>query len=462
MRAPTKASDINKEWIQYILTDYESSENPNTIVSVDTFEMCEGSIGEGLVGIMIKLQVKATLSNHSQSVTSEIKQYDLAIKLKGSRPTNDDFELDKLQVYLKEILIYSKILVELDNFQKSKTNNQYPINTPKLIYSKYTHDEFVLVMENIQEKGFSIHKKFLNFEQLKLAVTELVNLHAVSYSYNNSNSFLMKQSEFKQTQHLADLFKSRSSSVIDAQIAVLKNEKDKAELLHKIEANKTNLLKQYQVMHNEANYKLLCLVHGDTHTGNMMFKYSDCGDNCDNPSEVKLYDWQLTHWNTPVLDLHFLIYPATSTAFRKEYLDDILRFYHSTFTEATSNMGVETTNWSYDDFRKEFDHMAHYGINSGLLISFFHLGPGSLRSSEEEKQIAVNYFSMLTNIITAPMVKIYQYFFASTPDTDSRMKNALKAIIMPNINEVTFRNNKDMASQILGLIHEGEEIGLYN
>lgn len=384
MKAPASPSDITKEWIEYILTDYESRENPGTTVTADTFETSAGcQLGEGIVGEIIRVHIKARLPNLS-------KEYNLVIKFKGQHP-RIDFIYQNAQIYLKELLMYSKVLLEFNNFQKNLTNNQYPISHPKFIYGKCTTDEFVLVMENIKDMGFIIHNKeeTFNFEHLKMAVIQLVRLHAVSYSYDHTHTFLKKYPEFEKTEYGTVLLRLAGPAILDVTCEVLKKEKNH-DLLEKINSKKKDLIKQHDEMHNEKSYKLLCLVHGDAHVRNMMFKYNDSDVNHNNPSDIKLLDWQTPHWNTPVMDLHHLIYSTTSRELRKEHLEDILQFYHSTFVEATSNMGVVGLNWTYEDFKNDFNRMALYGFEKGIVLAFNHHCPELVQQHEDGRQKAIN------------------------------------------------------------------------
>ncbi|CAL4080135.1 unnamed protein product [Meganyctiphanes norvegica] len=460
MKAPARLPDISKDWIQYMLTEYESKENSGATITVESFETGEGSeVGDGFVGSIIKLHVNAKISTHSNSSNPENKEYDLVVKLKGEDP-HMGFLFEKAQVYLKEVIMYSKILVEFDNFQKNRANNQYPIYSPKFIYGKCNNEEFVLVMENIKYKGFRVHKKeeTFNFEHLKMVVTQMVRLHAVSYSYNQSCSFLERNSEFEKTEYGTYFFRFANPALFDIQYEILKKEKDN-DLAHKIKSNKKNLVKQCQEMHNENKYKLLCLVHGDVHAMNMMFRYTDGDENCKNPNDISLLDWQLCHWNTPVLDLQYLIYSTTSREFRKEHLEEILTFYHSSFVKATIDMGVEGLKWTYEDFKIDFNRMALYGLIRGIHLTFGHHCPEMLKNYEVEKQKAINQ-SNFRKTLQAPLVKLSRKYFLSST-MDSIMNFAIKASFLPYVKEITNRNNGNLASRVLGLIYEAEENGLF-
>ncbi|CAL4123873.1 unnamed protein product, partial [Meganyctiphanes norvegica] len=435
MKAPAQVLDISKEWIQYMLTDYESKENSGTTVTVESFATGKGSeVGDGFIGSIIKLYVNAKLSTQSTSSNPENKEYNLVVKLKGEDP-NMGFLFEKAQVYMKEVIMYSKILVEFDNFQKNRANNQYPICSPKFIYGKCNDEEFVLVMENIKNKGFCAHTKeeTFNIEHLKLAVTQLVRLHAVSYSYNQSWSFLEKHSEFEKTEYGTYFLNFANPALFDLQYEILKKEKDE-DLAKKIKSNKKNLVKQCQEMHNENNYKLLCLVHGDVHAMNMMFSYTDGDKNCNNPNDISLLDWQLCHWNTPAVDLQYLIYSTTSREFRKEHLEDILKFYHSSFVEATVKLRVEGLKWTYEDFKGDFNRMALYGLIRGVHLSFGHHCPELIKEYEDEKQKAINQ-SNFKKTLQAPLVKLSRKYILSSA-MDSILNFAIKKSFKPYIKEI--------------------------
>lgn len=58
-----------------------------------------------------------------------------------------------MQGPLRELLIYSDIIAELNEFQAKMTGDKYRINIPGFVYGICTDDEYALVMEDLRPAG---------------------------------------------------------------------------------------------------------------------------------------------------------------------------------------------------------------------------------------------------------------------------------------------------------------------
>ncbi|CAL4072892.1 unnamed protein product, partial [Meganyctiphanes norvegica] len=189
--------DINKEWVEFMLSDYENRQNPGTKVTVNTFEVGDATQkGDGFAGEHIKLLVNATIQNDAVEEQSALiidKEYNLFIKLNNPHPFMQQM-MKHNKSDLNELRVYSDLMEDFRKFQASRTNENVCMNTPNFVYGKWTNKQFVLVMENMKSLGYGQNPKenSLNLHQAKLGLEQFARLHAVSYAFDKEHNLLNK------------------------------------------------------------------------------------------------------------------------------------------------------------------------------------------------------------------------------------------------------------------------------
>ncbi|XP_063236672.1 uncharacterized protein LOC134538965 [Bacillus rossius redtenbacheri] len=100
------------------------------------------------------------------------------------------------------------------------------------------------------------------------------------------------------------------------------------------------------------------VVHNDFWTNNVMFSYGE-GDE-GKISSLKLLDFQMTNYGSPVTDLIFFLYSSTSLDVTREDRDRLIKLYHQEFTGWLELFGCDTKPFGYETFMKEVEAVAPF------------------------------------------------------------------------------------------------------
>ncbi|CAL4063598.1 unnamed protein product [Meganyctiphanes norvegica] len=463
MRAPDHPADITRDWVEYMLTDYEDKANTGTTVEVDSFTINNGlKPGDGFAGQLVALDVKAKVTPKSKEATCN-KEYHLMVKMMNASPM--DREFNRLSgTDIRELKIYQEVMDELNKFQEEHGNNEFQLALPKVYYGKCTQNEFVMVMENLKFEGYDTvaTETGLNGDQLKLAVDYLAKLHAVSYAYDKKKSFLEKFPHFKNDLMTKRFFHFATNVGIMNTKTFLKTVSGKENLVKKIEKQESTLVNEYnEEMSDQTSPKVMCLIHGDLWVKNLMFKFG-LGEKGEQITKaMHVLDWQRAYWNSSVLDLHFIFYTSTTKEVRDEHLEDLLRQYHSVFTAATNKLGTPVLNWNYEGFKAEYDRLQVFGILRGLIITQLLLSEFGSKFSEKQQSAGTGQKGWFKKIVDKLTVTILVPILTSwwfQPIHSMLITIVFKALGT----ELVEGKRPAMNKRILGIVEEAEEMGFFD
>ncbi|CAL4060845.1 unnamed protein product, partial [Meganyctiphanes norvegica] len=467
MKAPITRSDITHGWLEYILSDYESRREDvdSAAVSVRNFKArltpsCKD--GDGFVGDIVKVVVQATIFRRVQDdESSQDTEYNFVVKLECTDPMHQ-YYFHMTGFYIREHLMYTEVIPELNQFQEEKVNDAYRIEMPKCIYSKCEDGEFVLVLENLTSEGFSMHSKEISIglNEVKLIIDQLVRLHAVSYAYNTYFKLLNKFPDLSNTDYHRHISYIKTAGTIDTLVDLLKQKKGQDILAKKMKNSRQHLIQKAKDLQDvNQTHKILCLNHGDPHANNILFKHKTLEDGTKLIDCIKVLDWQMAQWNTPIYDLQYMINTITSPEFRKTNLNDILNYYHSMFTEITDKLGTPVAHWTYDVFQKEYSKMDLFGFVIGIFSNAEQSSGSAKRTMDSvrsHKKASILWKTMMYNI-SKLMTR-----FIFTPVVNKFITNDLKWKLQPVIDDIVSGREPVLASKILGSVVEADEKGLFD
>ncbi|CAL4121857.1 unnamed protein product [Meganyctiphanes norvegica] len=466
LRAPSKPSDITKDWIEYMLTEHENQNSKGSKVVVDSFDLSNAiKLGEGLNSQLQKIDVQARVQNVSgPKSTSLDKEYHVMVKMRVRSNAMTEAMNKFIDSELKELTIYSDVIPELNKFQKMY-GGEFGIKVPNFLYGKFTNKESVLVIENLKPAGYKPHsmKREIDLNHAKVVIENLAKLHAVSYSYNKSNNFLDKFPCFNSEDKMSwfNTFMN-AVSLLDNTIKLLelKNDKDLNKLALKIEKSKANLHKRLtDVVRDTNSKKVLCLTHNDCHSSNLLFKYGDDNEENQTIDNMQFVDWQLTNWDSPVIDLQYFFSISTTHEFRKAHLETLLEHYHSIFTQATTKMGTPVSHWTYEEFKEEYRRFEIYGLLRGLMVTQFVQSKFSefyQRDALAESEVNQRMRRMNSILCNYLWHKFY------TSQNWGKMIMKLNALVLYSIRkEIVSGTNPILNDRILGLVLDADEQGLF-
>ncbi|XP_071549719.1 uncharacterized protein [Panulirus ornatus] len=468
MKSPSSSSQITKPWVEFMLTEYEKKKAPQTSVTVKSYTIRNATKpGESFNAELILLDVKALISDGGRPEdTPEEKEYNLIVKFLTEDPFSCEL-IKRCGYHIKELMMYSEVVNELNDFQAVHANDEFRLDLPQFIYGKCTEKEYVLVMENIKVLGYETNpkKEGLDFQHAKLAVNHIARLHAVSYAYDKSHSFLEKYPCFQFSNAISTFFKPVVWASLANSITFLKSKKTYEDMVYKLETGKTTLPVKFAAMwDDQTRHKFLCLTHGDFWNSNLMFKHRTATQDGEKSIEsLKLIDWQISQWNNPVFDLHYLLNTSTSFEMRRDHAEEILRHYHTTFTEATTKMGTPVPNWNYEQFKAEFERTSLVGFLMGMCLI-----QGTLSKAGENinhggstclTHTCCRPCKVVIDKIKAGMAKVV-ISFAFKPSSSYIMRASVKKVLSPIGRELVEGNNEILNGRLLDLLMEADEKGV--
>ena len=196
----------------------------------------------------------------------------------------------------------------------------------------------------------------LTLSQLRTAVRDLANLHAVSYAYNRTHDFLAKYPGFKDTPVIEGILKGFVQMVLESLYKALKaNEEKFPDLVDTIASNKDKMVSSMEeFLLSNTKKPLMCLSHGDFWTNNFMFKCNEEGA----VEDFMMIDWGNVGWRSPMFDLQYLMYTSTQHATRKDHLKEVQTLYFETFTSTAASLDAALPQYSFEDFLTEYQKSA--------------------------------------------------------------------------------------------------------
>lgn len=163
------------------------------------------------------------------------------------------------------------------------------------------------------------------------------------------------------------------------------------------------------------------ILHGDYNRNNVLFKYEQA-EGFDNPTGIKMYDFQEVRYATPVIDLAFFMYMNIHYNLREQVWDELLKYYHETLIESLTDIlkcGKDDERlkpYAFDKFLDHFAKHAFYGVAIAM-----HFVPW-IASPEEECAKIAHWFE--TDMNSDEFFKIAQ--ICGGEDVDKRIVSIVK------------------------------------
>jgi hypothetical protein len=153
------------------------------------------SIGDGFVGIMIKVTLRERNSDKSLQVLAKIP------------PTNPQTRamMKSMKLFEREVFVYNILLPEFVALQKEKkiSKEQGFFNFPKVFYADYDaeRDDSIIIMEDMRNSGHRMWDKTkpVNLEHASLLMKALGRFHALSFAMKAK-----KPEQFQKYKELSD------------------------------------------------------------------------------------------------------------------------------------------------------------------------------------------------------------------------------------------------------------------
>ncbi|XP_034671202.1 uncharacterized protein LOC117903357 [Drosophila subobscura] len=197
-----------------------------------------------------------------------------------------------------------------------------------------------IVLEDLCRSGFQLHDRFsdLPLQHAAMVMRAYAKLHAVSLAAKRQ--WPEKLLPFRQ---LVDIFEQRRGDI--ALATYFENLKESALSALRSPADDAYGLRLRAYFARGSYFELLLplisgsncepfavVCHGDCWNNNIMYRLSQ-------PLDLRLIDWQLMRYASPVTDLAYFLFTCTTRAFRQKHLQELLDEYHRQLGQQLTRLG---------------------------------------------------------------------------------------------------------------------------
>lgn len=152
-----------------------------------------------------------------------------------------------------------------------------------------------------------------------------------------------------------------------------------ARILNKVDLHNVMTTRLFDLAKkDDSRFNVLC--HGDMWCNNMMFKYDEDTQKLE---DCLLVDFQLCHYNSPMLDLHYFIYTSTRHDVKLTKVDHILHFYHQQLVASLKKLGYSAKVPTLLQLQKDFLELGLFGVSAALGTFAIAVAPGGEDSELE-------------------------------------------------------------------------------
>jgi len=189
-----------------------------------------------------------------------------------------------------------------------------------------------IVLEDLSCSGFHLHNRFLDLpiEHVRQVICTYAKLHAISLA--GKRQFPERMHKLQQ---LVDIFEQRRE---DHALGVYFENLKGSALSSLVSPGDDPYRIRLEAYFARGSYFELLLplisgsncepfaviCHGDCWNNNILYKRAEGGD----LEDVRLIDWQLMRYASPVTDLAYFLFTCTSRDFRQRYLKNMVEDYY--------------------------------------------------------------------------------------------------------------------------------------
>jgi len=306
----------------------------------------------GLVEEVLRIKVKAIVRGQEKDYywTAKISSSDGVVSTAGER----------MGIWQKETSFYRAVFPFFD-LKGESLGLEGPLH-PTLIFSQLTPEKECLLFSDMTCEGFQPVNYPLDKESVDLAINYLAKLHALGHSYLQSgvnNQWLVD--ELSYAEHIDPSLLGKMKQAEANQIDHSKGMKlEYATRLRALFSTEAYVLLCKQVFGPRKDiFATVC--HGRPTFSNMLQwkkNKADCeaeNDGTDDTAEAIFINFSEARFCQPATDLAVLLYTSTDRQFRKQYLSECLKTYHTSLEDNLLQLGFPPNLYTfyhlYEDYQ---------------------------------------------------------------------------------------------------------------
>ncbi|KXJ79322.1 hypothetical protein RP20_CCG001259 [Aedes albopictus] len=304
-----------------------------------TIELSAGSNkGDNYMGVVFRAQAECRRTGKKLSVIAKLPPQSEARR--NQFFTRPSFE--------REISFYTEIYPMMADFQREKGINvddgtEAFNQIPHCYRTSLVDLEEVIMMGDLKAAGFDMFDRHQEqkYEHFELVMRTLGRFHALSFALKDQHP-----ERIEKFKGMVELFTTREddgqmdqwfSMLTTRMMDALDREKD-PEVYEKvqkaIEGKFMDKVKEQTKGELAEPYAVIC--HGDCWNNNMLFKHEN-----GIPVDIRLLDWQIARYASPVLDLMYFLFTASTKRLRDQHYETFLNVYHQSLSDFLRRLGSD-------------------------------------------------------------------------------------------------------------------------
>ncbi|KAL7648271.1 UNVERIFIED_CONTAM: hypothetical protein RMT77_000177 [Armadillidium vulgare] len=318
--------------------------------------------GDGFMSVITSILIKF-------KEYGEMFEKSYVAKLNPLRPNSSLTDLTEGTFY-HEITILSNVIEDMN--KELETLGLSQIKTTKIYSKNQEKEKEGFISENLRTQGFVLHDRMKgqDLNHALLVVEELGRFHASSLLLEETiapKTFLETYDNFEEPYLKVNSPSFKPFDVIlasqaEGAIKFLKSLPKYEKCVNWLKTNGPSFGKIYL----EAfipNKPFDVLVHGDSWTNNMLFKY----DEKNKPIDIRFVDLQCSRKSSPAVDLIYFFDSSLDGDVRSKYFNDLLFAYYQSFSRVL-NLAQMTVPFSFKELQNEVEKRKIFGLVTGIFI----------------------------------------------------------------------------------------------
>ncbi|RZC39235.1 EcKinase domain containing protein [Asbolus verrucosus] len=259
--------------------------------------------------------------------------------------------------FRNEIGFYKNIVPTLQNFQREHGVQEVIDFSSKYIGSRINlkddntqvDSDAVLLLENLKLSNFKNLERTEGFDLdvSKLVIKDLAYLHGVSLALKLQKPDVF-ENEVKRFLTTLKMDDSEGAEQMKAKIR---------KLIESVDGCKPFVSRVMKAIDQPPNLQprepFATISHNDVWVNNTMIQLDR-----KKPIKNKLVDFQVCNYGSPAKDLLFFLFSSVKNHILEKHYNDLVQFYHRTFTSVLKELKCDTTQFSFGAFEKELDYEA--------------------------------------------------------------------------------------------------------